>query len=453
MASTPFHSYVMDTGAQPGVTYAGMSPELQQEATAIARKKAMVSALIGQGMDPIQQQTTPQGRVVPIGIASMIAKVLQAGGGAAMMRREDANSKTLADRSKVEVADAMQAFNTRMSGSPTNEPTDGMGPTRPPVAPDPKGAIQEAMMSQQPTMMHMAEKAQAAEVAKAQHAADAAARTSDREYAIANRVGKGIPDDWKKHIPAGTKPGPTPGTFIGSDGDLMQLKFEDGKVVDSHNVNPMPKPDKGNQSGAVTTATIVDPKDNTKQLVVDARKFNKAKYLSGDDTGVVGHSGKEGDVQKREAKRQFAMQGIGATLTSARNILEGKGGAALPTGSGFGTAVDYAASLVGATPSGAPEADKMKVIGGALTSKMPRMEGPQSDKDTAMYKEMAGRVGDNTLPVERRLKALDEIENLWAKYEHQNPGTFEGSQTPGGGALTPTERARLEELRKKRGTK
>lgn len=78
---------------------------------------------------------------------------------------------------------------------------------------------------------------------------------------------------------------------------------------------------------------------------------------------------------------------------------------------------DALAGQVGSTPSGATEAQRMKVLGGALTSKMPRMEGPQSDKDTQLYREMAGLVGDDTVPIPRRLDALDQVSKLWLKYE------------------------------------
>jgi len=44
------------------------------------------------------------------------------------------------------------------------------------------------------------------------------------------------------------------------------------------------------------------------------------------------------------------------------------------------------------------------------------MEGPQSDADTRLYREMAGRVGDETLSIQRRLDALDEVEKIYSKY-------------------------------------
>ena len=51
---------------------------------------------------------------------------------------------------------------------------------------------------------------------------------------------------------------------------------------------------------------------------------------------------------------------------------------------------------------------------------MPRMEGPQSDKDVEMYKEMAGNIGDPTKTRAERLAALQTIERINNKYEALN---------------------------------
>lgn len=171
------------------------------------------------------------------------------------------------------------------------------------------------------------------------------------------------------------------------------------------------------QEAPITPVTLQDPNDPTGTIVVDGRTNR-----------VIGKGPKLTDTGKMEAKRRFNMQGIGATIQSAENILKGEGGKALPTGSGFGTALDYAGSLIGITPEGAKEADQLRALSGALVAKMPRMEGPQSDKDVQLYREAAGRVGDSTIPVPRRIAALEKVKELWAKYERLNPDQFDGGQ-------------------------
>ena len=47
---------------------------------------------------------------------------------------------------------------------------------------------------------------------------------------------------------------------------------------------------------------------------------------------------------------------------------------------------------------------------------MPKMSGPQSDKDVALYKEMAGKLGDPTVPSSQKRNAMQTLYDLQAKY-------------------------------------
>lgn len=114
-----------------------------------------------------------------------------------------------------------------------------------------------------------------------------------------------------------------------------------------------------------------------------------------------------------EQKRAEQMRGLGDSITMARDILSNKG----PTGSYGGMALDVAGRIVGTDVAGAAAARQLTAIAGNLTSKMPRMEGPQSEKDVAMYMQMAGDVGNASLPVVQRLAALKTVEDLYAKYD------------------------------------
>lgn len=116
------------------------------------------------------------------------------------------------------------------------------------------------------------------------------------------------------------------------------------------------------------------------------------------------------------AKRQSTVSGINDILDEAERILVHE----KPTASGIGAAADAVAGVAGYAPGGAAEADQLDAIAGALVSKMPRMEGPQSNFDVQNYKDMAGNVGNRALPVARRLAALRSVRKLWAKYEHLN---------------------------------
>ncbi len=103
------------------------------------------------------------------------------------------------------------------------------------------------------------------------------------------------------------------------------------------------------------------------------------------------------------------------------------------TGSLTGTAVDVVAGALGKSTEGAQAASKLKAIQGALVAKMPKMSGPQSDKDVLLYREMAGQVGDSTLPVETRKAALETIRQIQERYAK----VPEGSSKPAPEAATP----------------
>lgn len=60
--------------------------------------------------------------------------------------------------------------------------------------------------------------------------------------------------------------------------------------------------------------------------------------------------------------------------------------------------------------------NQLGVIAAGLVSNVPRMEGPQSDKDVIMYREAAGDIANTNKPYKDRLAALETIEKLQQKY-------------------------------------
>lgn len=86
------------------------------------------------------------------------------------------------------------------------------------------------------------------------------------------------------------------------------------------------------------------------------------------------------------------------------------------TGSYIGAGLDTAAAAFGKSTEGAKSAAQLKAIEGMLVSKMPKMSGPQSDKDVAMYRQMAGTIGDPTIPRDTKLAAIQTIREIQNKY-------------------------------------
>jgi hypothetical protein len=111
------------------------------------------------------------------------------------------------------------------------------------------------------------------------------------------------------------------------------------------------------------------------------------------------------------------------------------------TGSYFGAGLDLLGRTVGISTDGAEATAQLKTLSGQLVALMPRMEGPQSNIDVEMYKEMAGNVADPTIPIQTRLAALDTIEKLNQKYKGLNSGEIPASIAKPSGNTQPLSSA------------
>lgn len=120
---------------------------------------------------------------------------------------------------------------------------------------------------------------------------------------------------------------------------------------------------------------------------------------------------------KNDAKTAAAEKGKAADAMDSLELLDEAGRiVGDSTSSYFGNMVDKGAGLFGASTKGADTAARLKVLGGYLTSKVPKMSGPTSDKDMATYKEMAGSLGDPTVPLDQKKAAIDTMLGLNQKY-------------------------------------
>jgi hypothetical protein len=137
-----------------------------------------------------------------------------------------------------------------------------------------------------------------------------------------------------------------------------------------------------------------------------------------------------GGIQTKGANAQTVLGMIG----EARKTL------ADATGSMGGAAVDKAAGAVGVSTKGAQATAKLKVLQAGLMLNMPRMEGPQSDRDVELYREAAASLGEPSIPAANKIAALDMIESLQKKYKERAgmtsgpvAGTVEGGYRFKGG--------------------
>lgn len=130
--------------------------------------------------------------------------------------------------------------------------------------------------------------------------------------------------------------------------------------------------------------------------------------------------GKAGGAARGEASGK-AVGAIEARGTGAKAVLQLLDMADplidASTGSIGGKAVDAVAGSVGKSTEGANAIAQLKVLQPGLMLGMPRMEGPQSDRDVQLYREAAGRIADATVPRAQRKAAVKTIRDLQLKYQ------------------------------------
>ena len=127
-------------------------------------------------------------------------------------------------------------------------------------------------------------------------------------------------------------------------------------------------------------------------------------------------------------------------IGEAENILN-EGNA---TGSVVGSAVAAGKKAFGVSDASTQANKRLENIGAWMTANVPRMQGPQSDADRVYYQQMAGQVGDKTVPVKDRLAALKQLRVLQEKYKNIQGFNPPSNGTPQGNVMTPAEIKRLE---------
>lgn len=116
-----------------------------------------------------------------------------------------------------------------------------------------------------------------------------------------------------------------------------------------------------------------------------------------------------------EAKRKSAAKKMMPIIDEADKLID------QATGSYAGAGVDLAARAVGQSTAGADAVAMLKVLEGQLMMAQPRMEGPQSNADVLLYKQMAGQIGDPTVPRDMKKAALKQIRRLQEQYGGSAP--------------------------------
>jgi hypothetical protein len=162
------------------------------------------------------------------------------------------------------------------------------------------------------------------------------------------------------------------------------------------------------------------------------------------DTGVVTPSTMAGAPVKgkpsafaEKAAAQKAQMGkdLGFAITQLSDITKDGGLIDQSTGSGAGRLADVGAGFFGQATKGAIAIGKIAPIADLVLKMVPRFEGPQSDKDTASYKQAAGQLADPTLPTAIRKEAGKTVLRLMQERKNQFATSDMAAEGAGGGGV------------------
>jgi hypothetical protein len=164
----------------------------------------------------------------------------------------------------------------------------------------------------------------------------------------------------------------------------------------------------------------------TREAVERGERRDIVASTSTDAAGNVTQFNKFGDVinkvtaagkpsatfEKTAALQKQQAKDLKMAITEIEKAIEPSGLLEKSTGSGAGRAFDVTAGFFGYAPPGAIAAASLKPIADLGLKMIPRFEGPQSDKDTASYKQAAGELANDSLPVAIRLAAAKTVVRL-----------------------------------------
>jgi len=176
--------------------------------------------------------------------------------------------------------------------------------------------------------------------------------------------------------------------------------------------------------------------NTTTDAAGNVTQFNKF----GEVVGKVNAAGKPSATFEKAANVKLELQkNLGTTITELKDAIKPGGLLEESTASGAGKVLDAAGNFVGYATKGSIAAASLAPIADMTLKMVPRFEGPQSDKDTASYKEAAGQLANSALPVATRKAAAKTIIRIMENRKNQftTEGMINEGISSGGPALPP----------------
>lgn len=191
----------------------------------------------------------------------------------------------------------------------------------------------------------------------------------------------------------------------------------------------------GDVQGANLLAQFAKTQD--RGLIVDTNGTYQAapgyapavSSIAGSKKGAEEYAKKSVDLKYDpliEANKKTASANAGKTTQANDSIstldeietpdAQGKSLLDKATGSGIGATYAAGKGLFGVSDESTQANAALSVLGNRLVLNTPRMEGPQSDKDAALYKAMAGRIADPSIPASDKKAAILALRQISQKY-------------------------------------
>lgn len=375
-----------------GLELSGLPPELALEMANLQKKQKVQEAMLAQGMAPGLGPIDAGRYKVARSPFEGVAKVLQAYMGAQGMKDVEAGQAGIAEKYKTGLADAVSQYTRTKAGAPEIPvPADdlGGGPGAPAQPGDPRKAIMDAMMSNYPQLQRVGQmdltQLNRGEDRRDQQAFLAEQKQLDRQARI-------------DAIEVQAKEGRISREEADRRAGELRKEMADQAAKDRENLvrvtaSLRQAPDRA----PVVTEVVRDGK----RIKIDAR------------TGrVIGDAAPTAAMDKVANVKRKLSTDLNEAITELERATADGGLIDKSTGSGAGAAFDFAASLIGKSTPGAIAVGQTKPIFDLVLKMVPRFEGPQSDKDTASYKEAAGNLANPNVPNDIKKTAGREILRL-----------------------------------------
>lgn len=372
------------------------------EAVQIMRRQQMAKTLLEQSQDPLQGQMV-SGHFVAPSWTQQLAKGLQGYLGNKTLKEADQAMAAMGQETKQRNQADMQKFVELLQGKPAQQveamPVQDESGYRqegfnrqvtetPAVAPDMNAAYQFAAASQNPALQQYGMQGI---MQMPQLAAQKAARDEERAWrsqeAEANRAQRM---------------------------QELEMRMQDARASQQERLAAQKE----------LRDMQIQAQKETRQMIAANRPERQAQVITTDQGMGTIVGGKFVPLTDATGKPLMGPKAAGAPAATrtqdARDALATIDMAekliGQSTGSGVGSMVDTAAGFFGKSTEGAQAASKLRALEGDLVAKMPKMSGPQSDKDVLLYKQMAGQIGDPSIPRATKQAALQTIREIQNRY-------------------------------------